>query len=658
MSTSMTTERSRRERYWPEVEQYFGNLSPELFRLGLLLKNHLTVRYAGTGQLQDILRRAEDYPLLSLPFWLLDDLGVAEGQARARLEQPLFLALFFSLATVQVHESLFDPETGFDQRFVFLEQSLVQRETLHWAQLFRQDDPFWTYHRMFWQEYAEANLWEAQRPAHMLAAAGEGSCRRSAGRLAPAKLPVVAVAFASGHQALLPRLLEMIDGLNRIFQTRREILSLRRDLSRGAMTYPIVRTLAAAGLPIQAPAAPEQVLGAMLLTGSIRAICQESLADLERCREIARELSLPTWLAYFDTVEAITRELLSLFSLGAPGSPPPPAAPLHAAFLPAHDTLADAIKRAEGYLLSDLTFRESWEVQRYVIPGSPEATCRAFPSGLILEVLCASGHGLAGQVDEVFSILQSHDFRYYDTFRIPPDADDLGLLLRLYRYAGRQSAHQDALQRPLRWMERNVLPSGEIPVYFTEDVDTAIDPRNVWATHCLSVEINLLLGLIDYDWQRYEGLVERAMLALFDRLLKNGLGLTTNYDLLYALWALARLIERLSALEVGAAVRDQMGPASAAVRDRLAQAAVRRLVSPQDAAFLTLACQGGATGALFDPRWITVLLRNQRFDGSWEAEPFYPTPNRGGVPTWYASRTITTAYCYHALQTFRRRMSS
>jgi len=53
---------------------------------------------------------------------------------------------------------------------------------------------------------------------------------------------------------------------------------VRRDLFRGVMTYPILRTMMAAGMPLQAPVVPEQVLGAMLLTGSVRTICQESLA--------------------------------------------------------------------------------------------------------------------------------------------------------------------------------------------------------------------------------------------------------------------------------------------------------------------------------------------------------------------------------------------
>ena len=98
-----------------------------------------------------------------------------------------------------------------------------------------------------------------------------------------------------------------------------------------------------------------------------------------------------------------------------------------------------------------------------------------------------------------------------------------------------------------------------------------------------------------------------------------------------------------------------MEQARIALRGRLARETRRRTLNPQDAALLTLTCLGHAADeALFEPAWVAALLKNQRFDGSWQAEPFYPTPNRGGVATWYASRSVTTAFCYHALQTYRR----
>ena len=55
-------------------------------------------------------------------------------------------------------------------------------------------------------------------------------------------------------------------------------------------------------------------------------------------------------------------------------------------------------------------------------------TCKAFPAGLIIELLCANGHDLSAQVDEGFRTLQRNEFRYYDNYKIPPDADDLAAI--------------------------------------------------------------------------------------------------------------------------------------------------------------------------------------------------------------------------------------
>ena len=66
---------------------------------------------------------------------------------------------------------------------------------------------------------------------------------------------------------------------------------------------------------------------------------------------------------------------------------------------------------------------------------------------------------------------------------------------------------------------------------------------------------------------------------------------------------------------------------------------------------LTLACPSPLAEGLFNPRWNTILFKTQRADGSWQGEPFFFVPNRGEIVTWYASNTLTTAFCYHALKT-------
>ena len=87
----------------------------------------------------------------------------------------------------------------------------------------------------------------------------------------------------------------------------------------------------------------------------------------------------------------------------------------------------------------------------------------------------------------------------------------------------------------------------------------------------------------------------------------------------------------------------------------------RYRLSPQDAAFLTLICLSeNAPSSIkphFDPDWITLICKQQRYDGSWAGEPLFGTPTRGELATWYASNPVTTAYCYHALKTYRYQYS-
>jgi hypothetical protein len=69
-----------------------------------------------------------------------------------------------------------------------------------------------------------------------------------------------------------------------------------------------------------------------------------------------------------------------------------------------------------------------------------------------------------------------------------------------------------------------------------------------------------------------------------------------------------------------------------------------------------LACLDGRKQSLVNPEWATFLQKTQRYDGSWDNEPFYITCDRNGLPgNWYSSRTMTTAFCYHAINSYEQR---
>jgi hypothetical protein len=342
---------------------------------------------------------------------------------------------------------------------------------------------------------------------------------------------------------------------------------------------------------------------------------------------------------------------------------------------------------AEDYLLSDLMFRESWEVQRRGVFGVAEMTGKAFPMGLIVEILSRHGHPMVAPLNEVFATLQATGFRYYDHSHLPPDADDLGLLLRLYPYSAQAAHHRDLLQEPLRWLESGLETSGEIPVWLKPDQggdESAYPFLALWGQSCATVEANVLLGLMDYDGAGYRGLIEKSVASWSERVAAQGLGATHHYVPLYALWTAFELILKLN--EHCSRVTANASQAKISQSDMsenklpyslnlAVQTLTQRLVietqrpSPtlQDAAFLTLACLRfeqirlnwspeftlDSVMPTLNPDWITLLCKSQRYDGSWAGEPLYGTPTRGEFAAWYSSRSVTTAFCYHALKVYR-----
>jgi hypothetical protein len=637
----------QRDQYWPMVEQVLASLPPPLFRQTVLLKDNLATFYTHSGRVQDILSRPHDPPLLYWHFWLLDDLEIA---ARLGLDRELFLGMVFTFASVYTQETILDEGSNFDSSYMLLAQVLQRQAGIHFHHLFPTGSPFWSYSQKYWAEYATAIL--APPPLQVAEA-----FLLLPEKLAFSKLSVAAAAIGVGQAHLLPRLEPLLDGLNVILQLLRELSTLRRDLARQVYSYPILKTLETAGLDPHQALSPEQILGALVLTGSMTQVREACLTQLTSCREIAVALKLPTFEAYTKTLEGLVEEIFGLFSLKpkkATGMNTPKAI-----FVPSMETLPTVIQMAEGYLLSDLSFRESWEVQRRGIFGLSEMIGQAFPMGLIVELLCAQGHVLTEPINTIFSTLQQAGFRYYPHPHLPPDTDDLGLLLRLYPYSPQPALHREMLQAPLNWLQESLRQTGEIPVWLETGVTAPEQqpPVALWGHRCAAVEANLLLGLIAYDALEYKEIIERGVASLNERWSSRGLSATAHYVPAYSLWVTWELLAKLppALSERDGESREQF---QQTIFHLLEREAARSRLSPQEAAFLILACLTGGTGLeeklqmLLRPAWPLRLYQSQRYDGSWAAEPLYGTPTRGEFSAWYSSRLVTTAFCYHALKRY------
>jgi hypothetical protein len=314
--------------------------------------------------------------------------------------------------------------------------------------------------------------------------------------------------------------------------------------------------------------------------------------------------------------------------------------------------LGKAIEMAEAFLLSDLTFRESWEVHREGMFGAPEVTSR-FPVALIVEVLCAHGHDLAPQIDELRAHFRATKFRYYDHPTSALDTDTLGAFLRLEPYA-RQSARADGLlAAALDCLDRAAQKTGSVPVWIPdcdELSEGAMPPGLYLGEGCATVAAHLLIGLSEFDFADHRTMIERAASRLFERLLRLGVAANINYPALHAMGVFFRLASRLERQDLTAALRGQLLEVRRTLLAELEDATARTIITPQDAALLVLACAHADEPRLLRPRWTSLMLKRQRHDGSWTGEPFAATPNRGGSVTWYATNTLTTALCYDALK--------
>jgi hypothetical protein len=628
----------KRARYWPQIAQFFGQLPPPLFNQGLLLQHNLGVALSDTGQFEDILSRGHDHPLLYLHFWLLETAPNLSDSIRQSLEKHLFAAMVYTVAGVYTHRAIRDDSSNVDTSFIFLAQRLIQQADWHLSCLFPASAPFWDYHRQFWAEYSEAALADSPAPASQLALT---------------KIPVTAIALQRNQVDLLPQLWQLTDHFNFIHQILQDVAFLRRDLFQGHPSYPIAKIRQALGLQTNTPLSPERALGAFILTGTAQTINRECKASLQTCREIAAALNLSLFQAHISALNDVLPNVFGLFTATKTDTPPtkPPKPPPNF-FRPAYNPLPSAINMAERYLLADPDFRESWEVQRGGAFGVPEMTARVFPSGLIVEILSLHGHNMSAVVDDIFTRAQAIGFKYFDFAEMPPDTDDLGLLLRLHRYWPQPAAQQTTLQAPLQRLIQSVGADGQIPVWLTGP-DTPRQSMALWGKECVAVEANVLLGLLDFDPANYEQLIVRAVKSLTQRWRTRGWGALGHYVPPYWLWRGFELLGKLKQSSFCFRLETELASLQNSLGNHLKRAGLQTNPTPQTAAFLSLAAlsPGNTDKGRFDPRWQTLLVKTQRYDGSWAGEPLYSTPTRGELATWYSSRTVTTAFCYHALKT-------
>ncbi len=233
------------------------------------------------------------------------------------------------------------------------------------------------------------------------------------------------------------------------------------------------------------------------------------------------------------------------------------------------------------------------------------------------------------------------------------DTDSLGVLLRLLKYSSNPPAQQQALEAPLGWMRRSIPADGRIPVWIEhppESSQQANRPANLLGEGCGSIEASLLTGLLETNWEQDWGIIQASAAGLFERFSRQGPAISVNYPPGYCLWRIVQLLGALQGRHLEPGLSARIKQVVQSLPEHLDRAAGQYRLSPQQAAFLVLA---GPISGRQDPhnrRWATLLLKSQRPDGSWPAEPLFFVPNRGEHTVWHSSDLLTSAYCYLAIK--------
>jgi hypothetical protein len=314
---------------------------------------------------------------------------------------------------------------------------------------------------------------------------------------------------------------------------------------------------------------------------------------------------------------------------------------------------------AEGYLLEDPELRESWETHRWGFLGRKKLTGKLFPVGFILELLLGAGLDLSGRLDALFDYWRSIDLRYFEEeCALPPDADSMGLMLRLLRFSRTPEPHGRMLLPALARMKANLTGEGDVPTYF------ALQPagesprtyfRRIVGNDCGSVTAGLLLGLGGLDDASCTTIAVRLRANLLGRVAAVGGGVNVYYPAGYWLWLTLRLTDPAQMTHAAAdpALLEAARGRLRETLDRMTASPVRP--TPQEAAWLVLSCAAADRSGEIRGAWVRTIGEGQRHDGAWEAEPIYRVPTRHNAAGWHASRLMTTAVCYPALALCRRR---
>ena len=320
----------------------------------------------------------------------------------------------------------------------------------------------------------------------------------------------------------------------------------------------------------------------------------------------------------------------------------------------AERSVADAV----SYLRDPIGWPRVAEVQRGGVAGVPgKRVARFFPVGMLLEELMAIEPEATSWAWALLREAGPRPLRYYDPWRgIPPDADSLGLALRLAaRIRDTRGDPEGVLEALVRGWRAPLAPFGAGPRAPGTWLSAMPDGAPEWMVGaCVAAQASLALGLIEWGAPGHQPLA---------RVMAEDIGRTWDGERFTRVVfyrhpvAVRRFCELAAALTpsqreslgVDAVARSVAGVAMAS------QGVRGGWGSPQRTAHtlrgLTLLCESQAAVVPRHHRLraVRALVASQCPDGSWDEEEALAMPDVSGRKRWLKARDLTTAVCAAAV---------
>ncbi|UQA58898.1 hypothetical protein [Polyangium aurulentum] len=406
--------------------------------------------------------------------------------------------------------------------------------------------------------------------------------------------------------------------------------------------------LAHAGKPVADRLPLLSVFGDGAVATRIAAFCSAQVDEAANVTDEQARATLAPLLAPLGARVARGAKGARLFGL-APRPPSPSA------------ELDRAIQLAREALVADVELRECWEIQRSGGVFDTPRVARLFPVGLCLLALHGAGQDIASRAAPLLARRGPDGFRYYEDYSaIPPDSDDLGLVLQLSARLPQDRALREALAWPVELLVRGTGEDGTVPVWLERDLREPMpgDAPRWLGPRCVAVAANALIGLAEAAVPLPEGYFDRTLAWIAQTWEAEGLAATWHYGPAYTRLLLARLLRAAEGVQGQEAPRARLRESVAAIEAAIvaSQEADGGWGSPlATACHLAVLSLGGRTP--FDP-WpaITYLASRQMPDGLWPREPLYRCPGKDGAPLTHGARPLTAAVCLSALVEARARL--